>query len=597
MKKNASNITPLSCDDTCVENTNSESLLSKLSVIENGYRVDPFLRIFRAKNQSEVKHSFRSAAINRGYLARLVALECTLEKYILICSSIGIKHQVLSLGAGYDSLYFRLRNQGVLNPKYCSYYEVDFPVVPRTKWRIIYNNVLLKSLFKSSTSYFDKECFLFDGGIFNMIGCNMTDTDNLEYRLNALEFDWNKLTIVFCECSLTYVEANQSIALTSWLTRKVPSMVFVDYEQICPFDSFGQIMVRHFKKRNSALKCVEYYPTVHDHMRRFLSLGWNSCHILDIDTIFRHNCGLQEIKRWQEFGEQFDEQEEFKCKCYHYIILVGSNSNLLSPMCLSKKSIVPKKCIQDSQNLKIISSKCVRVYEVATYNLATDILARLGHCIWRTPDKGIVIFGGYSKNTFRDSTLTVLGKDQNGFFLNHRSTFPSKETLFSAAAQLETYSVYIFGGRSSPDKASNKLYTLDPNGLNIREVVCANKRPEARWKHTLNALPHDRLILIGGKIRDKYFSDVHIYDIRKSLWKLVMKLPCPIYSHSTCSWIDKGKNCDKIVVSGGLDAYGNIQNQIYILSIDEYNKVTVLLNIIFFGSFLNNSHTLPIFRC
>ena len=61
--KNGYNKTHLNCDDACVENTNSESLLSKLSVIESGYRVDPFLKIFRTNDQGVVKCSLRSAAI------------------------------------------------------------------------------------------------------------------------------------------------------------------------------------------------------------------------------------------------------------------------------------------------------------------------------------------------------------------------------------------------------------------------------------------------------------------------------------------------------------------------------------------------------
>ena len=101
--------------------------------------------------------------------------------------------------------------------------------------------------------------YYYDNSAFNMVGCNMTDTETLQDRLDTLNFDWKLPTIVFCECSLTYVEASQSISLLCWLTRKISKMLFIDYEQIRPFDSFGKIMVRHFKNRNSALKCVEYY--------------------------------------------------------------------------------------------------------------------------------------------------------------------------------------------------------------------------------------------------------------------------------------------------------------------------------------------------
>ena len=83
-----------------------------------GYRHDPFLAVFRgdaAKCSGQ-----RSAGVNRGYLARVVALENTFEKLCLMYSHIlKTPHNVLSLGAGYDTMYFRLRNQGVIDPTLC----------------------------------------------------------------------------------------------------------------------------------------------------------------------------------------------------------------------------------------------------------------------------------------------------------------------------------------------------------------------------------------------------------------------------------------------------------------------------------------------
>ena len=575
--KNGYNKTNLNCDDACVENTNSESLLSKLSVIESGYRVDPFLKIFRTDDQGVVKCSLRSAAINRGYLSRLIALESSLEKYLLIYSSIGITHQVISLGAGYDSLYFRLRNQGVINPKYCSYYEVDFPIVPQTKWHFIYKNDMLRSFFKSSKSYYKNECFSIDNGDFNMIGCDMTDTKELETRLQALGIDWNLPTIVFCECSLTYVKVSQSIALTSWLTSKLRQLIFIDYEQIVPHDSFGQIMVRHFRKRNSALKCVEHYPTIHDHQRRFLSLGWKSCSILDIETVFKRNTGMHELKRWQNIAEQFDEQEEFKSKCLHYILLVGCNSDLIKANCLlndynlnNRHRITPI-----AFNSKV--TRFIKATEIHSRNCCSNILARWGHCLWHTPSGDIVIFGGYSPKTFRDSTLSALSIERDCFNLKLKKTFPLKETLFSAVAQLANFDVVVFGGRSSLDKASNKLFIMNSYGENLRELRC-NKVPEARWKHTLNAISEQRVVLIGGRNKEKYFSDVYVYNVKQNTWKLVKKLQYALYSHSTCNWYNEEDNLDRIVVSGGIDAYGSIHQVVYVIGINEANKVTIIIN-------------------
>ena len=46
-----------------------------------------------------------------------------------------------------------------------------------------------------------------------------------------------------------------------------------------PNDSFGSIMVQHFKRRNSPLKCVHEYPTTEKHQERFLKHGWNNVYV------------------------------------------------------------------------------------------------------------------------------------------------------------------------------------------------------------------------------------------------------------------------------------------------------------------------------
>ena len=120
-----------------VENTNSDSLVSKLSVVSLGelqkmkgfrsiltfqiilgYRIDPFLKELCSNPNVNAR---RSPAINRGYLARLLALEVTFEKLLLMKQT----EQVLSLGAGYDSLYFRLGNCGIMQEM--KYFEIGIP--------------------------------------------------------------------------------------------------------------------------------------------------------------------------------------------------------------------------------------------------------------------------------------------------------------------------------------------------------------------------------------------------------------------------------------------------------------------------------------
>lgn len=82
----------------------------------------------------------------------------------------------------------------------------------------------------------------------------MTDIGKLNGLLDLLEFDWNTFTIILTECSTTYVDIQSATNLLKWLTEKLFDFVFIDYEQIRPFDTFGKIMKNHFQKRGSPLQ-------------------------------------------------------------------------------------------------------------------------------------------------------------------------------------------------------------------------------------------------------------------------------------------------------------------------------------------------------
>jgi len=154
-------------------------------------------------------------------------------------------------------LLFRLRNCGILDANRFKYYEIDFPVVSHTKTQMILKKPLLRSFFKKLSSFKSESCFSFDDGQFVLVGCDMTDLVKLNELLTLLDFDWNAFTVILTECSTTYVDVHLSTSLLMWITEKIAEFIYVDYEQIRPFDTFGKIMKNHFQKRGSPLKVKE----------------------------------------------------------------------------------------------------------------------------------------------------------------------------------------------------------------------------------------------------------------------------------------------------------------------------------------------------
>jgi tRNA wybutosine-synthesizing protein 4 len=92
-------------DTQKVAETADDAALSKLSAARLGYVNDPFIPMFVPSNRPQR----RSPLINRGYFARVAAVDLILQRFVATCRRTGDgRSQVISLGAGMDTTFFRL---------------------------------------------------------------------------------------------------------------------------------------------------------------------------------------------------------------------------------------------------------------------------------------------------------------------------------------------------------------------------------------------------------------------------------------------------------------------------------------------------------
>merc|ERR1712150_8582 len=104
--------------------------------------------------------------------------------------------------------------------------------------------------------------------------------------------------------------------LFQFLTEKVQDFIYISYEQIRPEDAFGKIMINHFAKRNSTIKCVQHYPSIYSQKQRFLRFGWDSVVVKTIEEIWKYYINDSEMERLLKI-EPFDEAAELMLKCLH----------------------------------------------------------------------------------------------------------------------------------------------------------------------------------------------------------------------------------------------------------------------------------------
>jgi tRNA wybutosine-synthesizing protein 4 len=258
----------------------------------------------------------RSPALHHGYAARHAAvgsaLEDALRSLLLLRRRrrLAARVQVLSLGAGFDTAFFRLKAAGILDEHETDYFEVDMPNVMRDKTRRIEKSQLLAQLKGRA-----------DGDHLRLVSCDLCKTEALETLLSDAGLEFSAPTVVLFECSLTYVSFSQASDLLRWLRMRFKSdLRVISYEQVLPCDRFGVIMRKHFSDRATPILNVEHAPSVEDQERRLRALGFHRVRSRDLLQSYWFALTDTERKRLAAVDPDFDELEEVFLKCGHYAV-------------------------------------------------------------------------------------------------------------------------------------------------------------------------------------------------------------------------------------------------------------------------------------
>ena len=308
--------------DEVIQKTDNDAATSRLSAVETGYLDDPFARLL-----TPGQHARRLPLMNRGTYVRTTAIDRIVETFLDAGDS-GRK-QIISLGAGSDTRYFRLRRRhpGVD----LLYHELDFAVNTRAKIVLLTSTAFVEvaktlcdvNLHSPGTVITDDGSELHSTG-YHIHAVDLRQLPRSETMLRGI--DPTCPTLIISECCLIYLSPSDADRVLEHFKNlfepEVPLAIAI-YEPIRPDDAFGRTMVNNLTARGIHLQTLEKYASLPAQMERLVKSGFSGgAEAADVDFIWRKWLAVSERERVEGL-EWMDEVEEFTLFARHYCVAWG----------------------------------------------------------------------------------------------------------------------------------------------------------------------------------------------------------------------------------------------------------------------------------
>ncbi|KAA8493165.1 tRNA wybutosine-synthesizing protein 4 [Porphyridium purpureum] len=358
--------------------TNDDAVVGKWSAAQAGYYADPFLRHFLPPGDVAGLPK-RGPLMNRGTYVRTFLVEAAVKRFLAAVTAVAAASaaesaccaQVVSLGAGFDTLYFRLVQAGVIDvhahATRIKYVELDLPEVAKKKSALIESSPDLSAClhdYQSASAHMgtavvdlpaertratssDSGAVLQRTATYALACADMREPAKVKRLLlddpqsGGLGLDPRAPTLFVTELLLIYLEPSESDALIRTLVGKPQSKsstssaatssfsasAWLNLEQVEPNDAFGRTMLRNLSARKCALLGIDAYPTVESQRERFLKDDVGAFHHVRAETLL--DAYRNAPAEWREAVEKLellDEFEEWDLIMQHYAIVYAAKT-------------------------------------------------------------------------------------------------------------------------------------------------------------------------------------------------------------------------------------------------------------------------------
>lgn len=225
-----------------------------------------------------------------GTWARTTAIDLLVDKFItsLAATAGSSRRQIISLGAGSDTRFFRLKQKySDIRGGDLLYHEIDFPINTATKIRQLesssFANIAqelcgVNLLFQNADLGSDCTTAISAGAP----GYFIHSRDLRELATSSKVLPWVETdvpTLLISECCLIYLSPTDADAVLKYFTEMFPSTTplgIVIYEPIRPHDAFGRTMVANLTARGIHLQTLEANATLEMQKQRLKRFGFGA---------------------------------------------------------------------------------------------------------------------------------------------------------------------------------------------------------------------------------------------------------------------------------------------------------------------------------
>ena len=322
-----------------IQKTNEDASICKRSAVQLGYWEDKYLSAFvpvAPGNGGRFGEIRKAPEIHLGYFTRVKGLWSLLDRVVSLCVQCDKSFQVINLGAGYDTLYWRLKDHLDLNYReerstdqggnqrelLKNFVDIDLPEVTSSKCGFVRKNKTLLEKVAEGEGEVRLTSTDLHGSDYHIVACDFTETRNFEKKMSDCNIDYSLPTVFVSECVFVYLEPAKVNNFLTWIKHKFSAVALLNHEQLHMNDRFGRVMLENLSQRGCGLPgvvaCVDKVTQTN---RLTANAQWDGATCWTMNEVYSL-LPREEVSRVEKL-EFLDERELVNQLFEHYCITFG----------------------------------------------------------------------------------------------------------------------------------------------------------------------------------------------------------------------------------------------------------------------------------